>query len=509
MTRAERRILVGTVLAGLAVVASLLATAPTARGSQTNRESQLCGGLEATIHVAAGGGEINGTRGDDVIVADGDVGFTIKGRGGDDVICGSGGNDLIRGNGGNDIIYGGRGRDRLKGGGGDDTLYGEGGADRLNGGAGADGCDGGGSARDRTRRCEGAPGSVIEGLQDVGACKLSDPTPGGASLGFPRSSERIPTIGTVEIVVLFVDFTDVAASRSPADVLSMFSPAAEDFIDAASYGRTQVVLRPHLEWMTLSGPSTGYVTNTYSGHRAFIQEAIDLADPDVDFSGAVEVVVVSTPNAAAVRSARAAAWFGGAFTGGQFTPDGTSMTNAITVGSDLTAWGEFGYLVVAHEIGHSMTLVDLYSYSGFPGFTGEFSLMNDVGGEAPEHMAYERWLMGWLDDDQILCVGTESSATISPIEVRRGAKALIAPTGPTRAVVAESRRPLGYDSALAAPGVVVYLVDASIDTGSGAIEVVNARRALSVGDSVTIDGVTVTFTASDADGDTVTMAHGP
>ncbi len=119
-----------------------------------------CDGLTATIIGTEDGERINGTSGDDVIVALGGN-DRIFGRGGNDVICAGdgndrvyagGGDDTVFGEGGNDFASGGSGEDTLDGGDGDDRLYGDnnddilrggGGDDLLVGGRGVDDLDGG------------------------------------------------------------------------------------------------------------------------------------------------------------------------------------------------------------------------------------------------------------------------------------------------------------------------------------------------------------------------------
>ena len=72
--------------------------------------------------------------------------------------------------------------------------------------------------------------------------------------------------------------------------------------------------------------------------------------------------MIATPNATGV--AYGPTWTGGNFSGGQLTADAMSITNGITSGADLTFWNE---LWLPHELGHSLGLPDLYSYSGSDG----------------------------------------------------------------------------------------------------------------------------------------------
>jgi Ca2+-binding RTX toxin-like protein len=100
-----------------------------------------CFGFNATITAPAGGGDVTGTDGRDVIL--GLAGAErIAGGGGDDVICGGGGDDQIAGGGSGDVVLAGDGLDRVSGGEGDDFLFGEVAADQLSGGRGVDTADG-------------------------------------------------------------------------------------------------------------------------------------------------------------------------------------------------------------------------------------------------------------------------------------------------------------------------------------------------------------------------------
>jgi Ca2+-binding RTX toxin-like protein len=110
-----------------------------------------CNGLPATIIGTPGDDVINGTNGNDVIVAMGGN-DTVNGGNGNDVICGNAGDDTINGGNGVDSLFGSfgddtldgaNGDDSLDGGAGDDDLFGNRGADTLTGGADADFFSGG------------------------------------------------------------------------------------------------------------------------------------------------------------------------------------------------------------------------------------------------------------------------------------------------------------------------------------------------------------------------------
>ena len=97
------------------------------------------------------------------------------------------------------------------------------------------------------------------------------------------------------------------------------------------------------------------------------------------------------------------------------------------------------------------------------------------------------------------------------IERSGGLKAVIVPISPSKVVVIESRRPEGVDKNLKKSGALVYLVDSSIQSGYGPVRVYPAEKSdprrlespRAVGESITVEGVTITVRSSTNDGDEV------
>jgi M6 family metalloprotease-like protein len=345
-------------------------------------------------------------------------------------------------------------------------------------------------------------------------CKLPVAAATNVALGFPKMADRLRSTGSVNMIVLFVDFSDVQAKGKPEELFAMVSPGAEKYYKDISYGRMNLVLEPHLAWLRLSQPSAHYGEglNSAEGHQTFIQEAVDLADSEVDFSKADSILVMAPPQAEALTK-------GPAFAGSPdfgIHADGVVLANAVTSGSDLSFWG---FLWLNHEMGHSMSLVDLYDYNwntpnyeDLGKFVGNFGLMDAIDGKSPEYFAFERWQLGWLDDDQIACQLTnDATTTLSPIETAGNIKAVMIPVSETKVVVVESRRALGYDKAIVKPGALIYTVDTSIASGQGPIVVYpildsdphRDKSPLAVGESATVDGVTVTVLEATDNSDTV------
>ena len=353
------------------------------------------------------------------------------------------------------------------------------------------------------------PLSVEEAtLHPIDECKLSDPgSIDNVSLDFRGNPDRLDSVGVVNGVVLFADFDDAPSVRTPEEAFALVSPGTEEFFDSISYGALDMQLTPHFEWLRMGRPSVDYADaiRQFEPHRQNLQEAVDLADDDVDFSDADVVILINNPDAAAIP-------IGPTFTGfelpeGAIEADGALIANGITSGHDLLFWG---FLWLPHELGHSLGLPDLYSYDGLPGFTGPFSMMNDIGGEAPEYFAYERWLLDWLRDEQIVCLADgEVTALVEAVERSSpGTKAIMVPLGQTRALVVESRHDEGYDADLGQDGVVVYEVDVSIASGFGPIVAMNDGRLLVEGEELNVEGVQVEVLEGTAEGQVVRVAVG-
>lgn len=332
------------------------------------------------------------------------------------------------------------------------------------------------------------------------ACILPSLT-GSVSFGFPRSTNRLPTTGDLRLSVVFVDFPDAGAFLTPEEVFGIVSPGAEAFFDAMSYGALNMILTPDLQWRRMSQPSSayGFATGiTFNQHRSFLEEALLLATPSSDFSQAHGFVVLTDPSDGEVT-------YGPAFVanapGNGITVDGNTLLNGTNSGRDLSVWGS-GWL--NHELGHTLGLPDLYDYvpAGLSShhFVGEFSAMGLISGLAPEWTAWERWQLGWINSGQTYCAPPgQSTAALTPVAVPGGQKLLVIPTGPTSAIGIESRRAIGYDADLPKPGLLVYLIDTSIQSGRGTMKVLpiadgdasKLTRTLAAGQSLTHGGVTV------------------
>ena len=340
----------------------------------------------------------------------------------------------------------------------------------------------------------------------INECRLGNAVSLGenVAIGFPRLTNRAKSLGILNVTVLFVDFSDAPAQQTPQQVFSFISPTTENFISHTSYSKLKIQFLPYFKWLRMSKTSTAYAMSpsiSFTSHRAYMTEAASLASNAINFSTSDEFIVLTNPLATSVA-------YGPAFCsspGWGVTVNGKEFINGVTSGKDITYWSTFWFI---HEFAHTLGLPDLYAFTGGVQFayTGGWSIMGNINANAREFFAWERWLLGWLSDTQVSCLSSTMLKStfyinLSPIELATNTtKMAVIKLGSTKALVVESRRSTGFD-VLSKQGVLVYLVDTSIRTGSGPIQVLplnlsdgnKMNSILSVGQSITYANVQVTL----------------
>jgi PKD repeat protein len=149
----------------------------------------------------------------------------------------------------------------------------------------------------------------------------------------------------------------------------------------------------------------------------------------------------------------------------------------------------WGYKLLDHETGHAFSLVEGYN-AGSGGqfrYMGQWDIMGNISGNAPDYIAWNKWKLGWLDDDEVDCVAsdgvTEHTLSANGNAPDGTSKKLVAiRTGQNTSLVAELRAPVGVDSPeggntaryCESGGVLLYTVDSTLRNGLGVYKVLDA-----------------------------------
>ena len=334
--------------------------------------------------------------------------------------------------------------------------------------------------------------------------------------GFPKRASRLKSTGVINAVVIPVDFSDVPGTGSPSTEYSEMTQGMDTFYKAISGGRVSFKFTILDKYIRVPSKSDRYGLGKWSGgdSSGYINELISASDSTVDFSK-FDVAYFLSPKS--IPSSSIA--YGPAFVNDLKTQDGV-LRNASFSGAD--AYQNFpgaGWKWISHETGHLFGLHDLYTVDPQPATYGSWDLMSmNWSTAAIEINAWNRYIQGWLDDNQINCLDKSKSAnetfTIDPIaRVNKLTKAIVVKISDSKIVVIESRRSEGFDVLSSSQaGTLVYSVDMKIGSikggwetqrrpGSSAKDFTDA--ALKAGDKIVVEGVTIEVISQTTEGDKV------
>jgi M6 family metalloprotease-like protein len=373
-------------------------------------------------------------------------------------------------------------------------------------------------------------------LAEISLCKIPDAGAVGAMpiynqhhfiSGFGLYAERAPLTRDPVIQFVTIDFPDLQGKRTPAEDLKEVT----DFL--GKYWSSQVANPIKLDFripnsyirMPLNvvdyAMNIDFFSQQWRPDTAFnyVRAAVKVADPVIDFSKA-DVMVIAVP--AEVTRSQIAAFI--AESSEARIPDQGFQTSEKRIMNTLVMAGASGgkdheLLNWAHELGHNFGLTDIRNTQNKAmqdsSDLGIYDLMNSM--LAPELLAWNRFIVGGLNDNQVRCVTSGSSThLIRPVAMPiKEEKLVVIPTGRFTAIAVESRRAIGFDAPMgtASEGVIVYEIDTTVPYGLSTMKLVPRigstdkqwRRdsALKSGDSVSTQGWKISVVESGDFGDVV------
>ena len=378
--------------------------------------------------------------------------------------------------------------------------------------------------------------TISNSLAEISLCKIPDAGAVGAMpvynqhhfiSGFGLYAERAPLTRDPIIQFVTIDFPDLQGKRTPAEDLKEVT----DFL--GKYWSSQVVNPIKLDFripnsyirMPLNvvdySMNIDFFSQQWRPDTAFnyVRAAVKVADPVIDFSKA-DVMVIAVP--AEVTRSQIAAFI--AESSEARFPDQGFQTSEKRIMNTLVMAGASGskdheLLNWAHELGHNFGLTDIRNTQNKAmqdsSDLGIYDLMNSM--LAPELLAWNRFIVGGLNDNQVRCVTSGSSThLIRPVAMpSKEEKLVVIPTGRFTAIAVESRRAIGFDAPMgtASEGVIVYEIDTTVPFGLSTMKLVPRigstdkqwRRdsALKSGDSVSTQGWKISVVESGDFGDVV------
>ena len=286
---------------------------------------------------------------------------------------------------------------------------------------------------------------------------------------------------TLDAVMVFLSFPDARPATTPAELAADHFPATTQFFQRASYGKFTLRPHPQREWIRMPKPSVWYgIQRDWDNDRrsAYLRDAIDAADPTVDFSKYDIVYLVADPDAPGVDSdATKVVNFDR-----PLHADGKDIRRVVTVFEQHPP----DHNVLAHETGHVFDLADLYhrpsdGQGDWDTYVGDWDVMGSQFGLAPDLFGWQKWKLGWLDRGQVVCIQRTQDITLESMAATpaRGAslgtRLAVIRTGVGGVVAMEARSATGNDRSTCSEGVLIYRVRNGTSSGGGPIQVIDTH----------------------------------
>ena len=359
---------------------------------------------------------------------------------------------------------------------------------------------------------------------DVEECKLIDPRSrseqllyrgqrdgeylGKDPIGFTdwRRPGLLPTTGELNTIFVRVAFDDAPPSSTVPDgyleaQAQKMTELGHHWTEGQFTYEFQIVEDwiqvpvNHRDYPISSGNDVDHSADAYAkaseNMKIVSQLVIDNLPNTIDFTSADLVVPVWSTNITAFTMP--VTWRGGGLT----TPDGKD-TDLIFMGNSTYMHDnlEYTWSQVAHDFLHLQGL-NLHAPGPLFGTHIGGMVKPNYWGWSALMSTWETFLLGWIDDSKVHCIeSTQLNETEQVIltsqEVLGGdRRMLVVPVSQQRALVVESRRPIGYSASWPSSnsGVLVYEIDTVRDhEDHGADPCSNSRNNLKWGFYLLPDG---------------------
>jgi M6 family metalloprotease-like protein len=293
----------------------------------------------------------------------------------------------------------------------------------------------------------------------------------------PQNPNIIPATGHARALFIPIDFSDYPGTPQ---FLKLMNAQAKEFTDWYSYfsnGKLQFDVATSSVWFRAPKKASEYVVGhgVANGPNNFAkimhdtaQEFIDATKNSFNFEGVTSVLFFFPVDAKTGITNSIL----GRNEGSLKTPQGDKAlvyfspgTYSYEVEKNLKVPNSHFWSLWIHELLHSQG-VALHS----PGNGSRTGLGQEQEMGSTVLDVWETFLLGWLNDNQVYCLPKnkvdKNTVLLQPIEVKGdGYKTAIVPLDDHRALVVESRRPVGYSDFWdkTDSGTLIYLVDTTKD----------------------------------------------
>ena len=359
------------------------------------------------------------------------------------------------------------------------------------------------------------PSTPIANLSDAALfsnldkCKIidGDPQTTNMTAGFPIPDGRIDLVKGAKMQIIGVDFPDkIGGTKSPKELNQNLTSSVEKFWSAQSSIPVKFDWEWSSDWVRMPSSINSYSLggSFFQGkfnpdaYFNFVKEIVLKTDSNIDFTGVNFLFIVFPPG---VRNEEIGTFL--VHTQGTYSTREGNIFNLIMAGGDYNNANTY-----IHEFGHALGLTDIRDTLDVGNQKSDgmyYDVMNNYS--YPELLVWHRFLLGFLETSQIHCINSTEASThwLVPVaSASKQVKGIVIPLSSTEAVIIESRRAIGFDTALSSRsdlvGAVVYTLDSKIPYRRTPVKV---AQVLKNNDSVNISGYKISVVESGDFGDVV------
>jgi hypothetical protein len=288
----------------------------------------------------------------------------------------------------------------------------------------------------------------------VSNCRIGASQWNIVSLGFPLKAERLANKRNPKILVLPFQLKGETKYILTAEDKNKFLESAKS-IDQLSQGKSEVtfVFNDTLE-LAISAADLDVIKRNVSATwqkdfdnstYGFVTKTLLAADSKIDYKG-IDAVILFGSSVERKESIAEAMMFTND-SSIKFNPKKTPAgnwwdpikTNEGEISNTVLIYNALDADTITHEMLHLYGLQDLYGSPSSPRYSAMAS-----GGLVPATLlSYEKWVLGWLPDSNVICVNPKKEISSNPVNNRfvldysSSGKSLILPTGATTALVVD------------------------------------------------------------------------
>jgi M6 family metalloprotease-like protein len=202
--------------------------------------------------------------------------------------------------------------------------------------------------------------------------------------------------GKIKTLIIPIDFPDAPHVTSLESIIDFGKKVSQEFT-RLSNSIMNIEISTTSDWIRMPREGKYYLTANWTQK---INDALDAANPEIDFSKYDLVLIKVDEKSSPIDSAGALPMWT------EHLGDGIKVLRGAFLGNDYWTRNGMGIQVAVHEIGHVFGLADLYQRNSdgqFP--VGIYDLMSSFNLQYGLNLlGWSKWKLGWLDESKLKCI---------------------------------------------------------------------------------------------------------